>query len=40
MNGEGKFSWPDGRRFKGNYLNDAKDGYGEQTWPDGRSYKG
>jgi hypothetical protein len=32
MNGEGEFIWPDGRKFKGSYKNDIKDGYGEFEW--------
>lgn len=26
----------DGRRYKGEYKNDKKEGYGEFKWPDGR----
>ena len=40
MEGKGVFSWPDGRRFEGNYLNDKKEGYGEYYWKDGRIFKG
>ena len=40
MNGEGQFNWPDGRMYKGNYLNNYKNGYGEFFWPDGKIYKG
>lgn len=40
MNGEGTFEWQDGRKYKGNYLNDKKHGYGEFEWSDGRKYKG
>jgi hypothetical protein len=28
MEGEGKFTWPDGRTYKGEYKRDKKDGYG------------
>ena len=40
MNGFGRFKWPDGRIFEGEYLNDKKDGFGIFNWPDGRIYKG
>jgi len=29
MNGYGTFTWPDGRKFKGYYLNDKKHGEGK-----------
>lgn len=28
MNGKGIFIWPDGRRYKGEFANDKKDGFG------------
>lgn len=40
MNGKGIFTWPDGRVFEGNYLNDKKHGPGKFIWPDGRMYEG
>ena len=40
MDGEGVFTWPDGRVYKGHYYNDKKNGYGEFTWPNGKIYKG
>jgi hypothetical protein len=40
MEGEGKFTWPDGRTYKGEYKRDKKDGYGIFEWDDGRIYKG
>ena len=40
MHGYGTFTWPNGRIFKGNYVEDVKTGYGEFAWPDGREYKG
>ena len=40
MNGFGRFEWPDGRVYNGNYKDDKKDGEGEYEWPDGRKYKG
>ena len=40
MNGKGKFSWPDGRKYEGEYRNDLKNGYGQMFWPDGKAYQG
>jgi len=40
MHGTGVFTWPDGKRYKGKYFEDKKDGYGEFYWPDGKVYKG
>ena len=40
MDGEGIFTWPDGRRYEGQYKDDKKDGYGLFEWADGKKYKG
>ena len=40
MDGEGVFTWPDGRRYEGQYKDDKKDGYGIFEWADGKKYKG
>ncbi len=32
MEGYGKFYWPDGRIYEGEYLNDKKDGRGIFKW--------
>ena len=48
MNGNGEFTWPDGRKyvvfivikFKGEYSEDKKQGKGVFEWPDGRKYDG
>jgi hypothetical protein len=32
MDGEGVFTWTDGRVYKGGYKNDKKQGYGVFTW--------
>ena len=40
MHGKGVYTWADGRRYEGEYVNDKKHGYGVYTYPDGRSYKG
>ena len=40
MHGKGTFTWPDGRRFVGEYIDGIKEGNGVFTWPDGRVYDG
>ena len=40
MQGKGTFTWPDGRKFKGDYDTEKKNGFGEFTWPNGRTFKG
>ena len=40
MHGRGKYTWPDGRVYEGDYLNDQRHGNGVFTWPDGRTYSG
>ena len=40
MDGHGVFTWPDGRRYEGDYKDDKKDGYGIFEWADGKKYKG
>ena len=40
MEGQGVFTWPDNRKYKGGYLNDKKDGYGVFEWADGRRFEG
>ena len=40
MMGHGVFIWPDGRKYKGAYIDDKKEGYGVYYWPDGRIYEG
>jgi hypothetical protein len=32
MDGEGKFIWPDGRKYEGEYKDDKKDGFGVFEW--------
>jgi len=34
------FTWPDGRCYEGDYVDDKKQGYGVFKWPDGRVYEG
>ena len=40
MDGDGTFYWSDGRIYRGEYVNDQKEGFGVFTWSDGRSYDG
>jgi len=40
MEGTGEFSWADGRKYVGDYVDDKKEGYGIFYWPDGRIYDG
>ena len=40
MDGKGDFSWADGRKYSGEYVDDKKQGYGVFQWPDGRRYEG
>jgi hypothetical protein len=40
MHGKGRFTWPDGRKYEGEYQNDLKHGTGIFKWPDGRVYEG
>ena len=40
MHGKGVFSWPDGRKYEGEYLNDLKHGQGKFEWPSGKMYDG
>ena len=40
MHGSGIYTWQDGRRYEGSYINDKKEGQGTYTWADGRMYMG
>lgn len=40
MEGSGIFTWPDGRKYDGEYIDDKKEGNGIFYWPDGRKYEG
>jgi hypothetical protein len=40
MHGSGVFTWPDGRKYDGEYYDDMKSGKGIFYWPDGRKYNG
>ena len=36
MHGTGKFTWPDGRWYDGDYVEDRKEGHGKFSWPNGK----
>ena len=40
MNGIGVFSWPDGRKYTGEFVDGVKSGHGKYEWPDGKCYNG
>ena len=40
MHGQGIYTWADGRKYEGHYVDDKKNGYGIYTWADGRKYEG
>lgn len=40
MHGKGIYSWPDGRKYDGDYKEDKKHGVGTYTWTDGKRYIG
>lgn len=40
MEGVGVYTWADGRKYEGEYLDDKKHGYGFYTWADRRQYQG
>lgn len=40
MHGQGVYTWKDGRRYEGEYLDDKKHGFGTYFWADGRKYEG
>ncbi len=37
---KGVYTWPDGRRYEGEWLNNNMHGKGVYTWKDGRKYEG
>eukprot|EP00435_Cladocopium_sp_Y103_P036204 s614_g9.t1 len=40
MHGEGRYEWPDGRAYEGQYMNDLKEGEGTFLWADERKFTG
>ena len=40
LHGRGYFTWPDGRKYEGQFVDDKKQGYGVYIWPDGKSKLG
>ena len=39
MHGKGIYTWSDGRKYQGYYLNDKKHGFGIYTWADCKSIR-
>ena len=40
MDGDGLYTWSDGRSYAGQYMNDKKHGRGKYTWANGKTYDG
>ena len=40
MDGIGTYTWPDGRKYIGEFLNDQTNGQGSYFWNDGRKFEG
>ena len=40
MHDFGVYTWPDGRKYEGEYKEDLKHGYGTYVWPGGKKYEG
>jgi hypothetical protein len=38
--GRGIYTWPDGRKYDGEWKEGKQEGHGVHTWPDGRKYDG
>lgn len=38
--GQGTYQWSSGNWYRGNFVNDMREGYGEMHWKDGTVYKG
>ena len=39
-NGDGEFTWPYDKFWRGNFVRGQREGKGEFKWADGRIYKG
>ena len=40
MHGKGVYTWPDGRKYEGDYFKDKKHGFGIYTMNEGKQYEG
>ena len=40
VNGKGKYTWPDGNVYEGDWRDDKRTGKGKYTWPNGNVYEG
>ena len=39
-NGQGTYTWSDGEKYEGEWVNGKRNGQGTLTWSDGRKYEG
>ena len=40
MHGKGVYTWPDGNRYTGEYVNGKKEGWGVYTYSNGKEFEG
>ena len=40
MNGKGKYKWPDGSEYEGEYVNNKREGKGKFKWSTGAIFEG
>ena len=40
LHGVGRYEWPDGKVYHGDFKDNNKEGNGLFMWPDGKSYDG
>jgi hypothetical protein len=40
LNGQGTYTYPDGRKYEGEFKDGEISGQGTYTWSDGRKYEG
>ena len=40
MHGIGTYTWPNGKKYEGNFFEDKREGHGLITWVGGKIYSG
>jgi hypothetical protein len=40
MHGKGVLTWPNGKKYEGEFQNDQRHGIGKYYWKDGRIFEG
>jgi hypothetical protein len=40
MHGEGVYTWPGKKTYKGSFVEDKRNGFGVMEWNDGKIYSG